>query len=39
MSSGVQGLYPVAGRKRHLKEEVVDHVDGGADDGGSAWSF
>jgi hypothetical protein len=32
MCSIVQGLYPVAGRERRLKEEVADHVGGGAND-------
>jgi hypothetical protein len=32
MGSGVQGLCLVASRERHLKEEVADHVGGGADD-------
>jgi hypothetical protein len=32
MGSGVQGLCPVAGRERRLKEETTDHVGGGAND-------
>jgi hypothetical protein len=32
MGSSVQGLCPVAGRERRLKEEAVDHVGGGAND-------
>jgi hypothetical protein len=30
MCGGVQGLCPVAGRERHLKKEIADHVGGGA---------
>lgn len=30
MSSSVYGIYPIAGKKRRLKEEAVDHVSGGA---------
>jgi hypothetical protein len=32
MSSSVQGLGPIVGRKRCLKEEATDHVSGGASD-------
>ena len=32
MSSGVQGLCPVAGMERRLKEEATNLVGGGADD-------
>jgi hypothetical protein len=31
MSSSVQGVCPIAGRKRHLKKEASNHVSGGAD--------
>jgi hypothetical protein len=30
MGSGVQGLCPIVGMKRRLKEEAADHVSGGA---------
>jgi hypothetical protein len=30
MCGSVQGLYPVAGRERRLKEKAADHVGGGA---------
>jgi hypothetical protein len=30
MGGGVQGLYPVAGRERRLKEEAAYHIGGGA---------
>jgi hypothetical protein len=29
MGSSAQRLWLIAGRKRHLKEEVVEHVSGG----------
>jgi hypothetical protein len=29
MSSSAQRIWLIAGKKRHLKEEVVDHVSGG----------
>jgi hypothetical protein len=32
MCSGVQGLCPVAGRERRLKEKEIDHVGGSAND-------
>ena len=32
MCGGVQGLCPVAGRERHLKEKATNHVGGGAND-------
>jgi hypothetical protein len=32
MGSSIQGLCPVAGRERRLKEEATDHVGGGAND-------
>jgi hypothetical protein len=32
MCSGVQGLYLVTGKERHLKEKAEDHVGGGAND-------
>jgi hypothetical protein len=32
MCGGVQGLCPVAGKERHLKEKAIDHVGGGAND-------
>jgi hypothetical protein len=30
MSSSVQGLHPISGRKRRLKEKATDHVGSGA---------
>jgi hypothetical protein len=32
MGSGVQGLCPVAGRERRLKEEATNHVGGDVND-------
>ena len=32
MGSSIQGLCPVAGRERRLKEEATDHVGGVAND-------
>jgi hypothetical protein len=32
MCGGVQGLCPVAGRERRLKENAMDHVGGGVND-------
>jgi hypothetical protein len=31
MGSNIQGLYPLAHRKRCIKEEAIDHVIGGTD--------
>jgi hypothetical protein len=29
VGGGVQGLYPVADRERHLKEKATNHISGG----------
>jgi hypothetical protein len=30
VGGGVQGLYPVAGKERRLKEKEADHISGGS---------
>jgi hypothetical protein len=32
VGGGMQGLCPVAGRERRLKEKAADHISGGSND-------